>query len=73
MISLLGIFFEKGKFPREERMLTSSFIEEGHILGRESDKRKIVNMLTFKDLNCTRNFEVISLVGIIGVGKTTLA
>ncbi|XP_024024458.1 disease resistance protein RGA2 [Morus notabilis] len=56
---------------QERREMTSSFIRPSEIIGRESDKDKIINVLLQKV-----NTDVISvtpIVGIGGQGKTTLA
>ena len=58
---------------REERVvITSSFLQGGPILGRERDTNEIIQML-IKDTNATSCFDIISMVGTIGIGKTTLA
>ncbi|KAK1318164.1 putative disease resistance RPP13-like protein 1 [Acorus calamus] len=51
---------------------TSSFIEESLVLGREIDKEKIVEeLMQFKPKE--KHIPVITIVGMVGVGKTTLA
>lgn len=58
---------------REERVvITSSFLQGSPIVGRERDTIEIIQML-IKDANTTSCFDIISIVGTIGIGKTTLA
>ncbi|CAO2815484.1 unnamed protein product [Amaranthus hypochondriacus] len=54
--------------PRE----THSYCEESDIIGREDDKKKVIDML-LGSTSVDKNVSVISIVGIGGLGKTTLA
>ena len=50
---------------------TYSFVLEDEIVGRENDKKEIIECL-FDD-NVVENISIIPIVGIGGLGKTTLA
>ncbi|XP_050386342.1 putative disease resistance RPP13-like protein 1 [Argentina anserina] len=50
----------------------SSCLLDGPVVGRYEDKRKILELLA-RDEPTTVNFHVVAIVGMPGVGKTTLA
>ncbi|KAB2607318.1 disease resistance RPP13-like protein 1 [Pyrus ussuriensis x Pyrus communis] len=50
----------------------SSSLPDGPVIGREEDKRKIVELLSKQEHRAV-NFDVVAIVGMAGVGKTTLA
>ncbi|XP_057518581.1 putative disease resistance protein RGA3 [Amaranthus tricolor] len=54
--------------PRDK---THSVCEETNIIGRDNDKQKVINMLI--DNSLERDVSFISIVGIGGLGKTSLA
>ncbi|GAU24714.1 hypothetical protein TSUD_355430 [Trifolium subterraneum] len=54
-----------------ERRETSSYVSESDILGREDDKKKIIVLL--RQPNEVQNVSLVAIVGIGGLGKTTLA
>ncbi|CAL2237272.1 unnamed protein product [Prunus armeniaca] len=50
----------------------SSSQPDGPVIGREDDKRKVVEFLSKQERGAV-NFDVVAIVGMAGVGKTTLA
>ncbi|XP_048426012.1 putative disease resistance protein At3g14460 [Pyrus x bretschneideri] len=50
----------------------SSSLSDRPVIGREEDKRKIVELLSKQEHRAV-NFDVVAIVGMAGVGKTTLA
>ncbi|CAN6556226.1 unnamed protein product [Malus baccata var. baccata] len=53
-------------------MPPSSRLPEGPVIGRDRDKTKIIDLL-LKEAPRAMNFHVVAIVGMPGVGKTTLA
>uniref|UniRef100_A0A2N9G4D7 Uncharacterized protein n=1 Tax=Fagus sylvatica TaxID=28930 RepID=A0A2N9G4D7_FAGSY len=54
-----------------QREMTHSFIRDSDVIGRDEDKEKIIDLLMHPNEDGT--VPVISIVGIGGLGKTTLA
>jgi hypothetical protein len=56
-----------------KRLPTTSVVQESNIFGRNDDKEKIISKLLSDDAVCSENPCVIPIVGMGGIGKTTLA
>ncbi|XP_072978250.1 disease resistance protein RGA2-like [Typha angustifolia] len=62
---------KKSELPTNSR-ITSSLLPEEPI-GREEEKERIINLVLQSETNAVGNVSVIPILGIGGVGKTTLA
>ncbi|XP_050378131.1 putative disease resistance RPP13-like protein 1 [Argentina anserina] len=49
-----------------------SYVLDGPVIGRDEDKRKIVELLS-RDVDSPTNYQVVAIVGMGGLGKSTLA
>ncbi|KAL9335587.1 hypothetical protein Peur_072768 [Populus x canadensis] len=56
-----------------QRLTTTSFVDESSVIGRDGEKRNVVSQLVAESSQEARDVDVISLVGLGGIGKTTLA
>ncbi|AES91808.1 NB-ARC domain disease resistance protein [Medicago truncatula] len=56
----------------KRRELTHSYVIDSDVIGRKHDKQKIINLL-LQDSGDSNSLSVIPIVGIGGLGKTTLA
>ncbi|KAL7608135.1 hypothetical protein Lser_V15G13891 [Lactuca serriola] len=69
-IGLSVVTYEKPKIERYE----ASLVDESGIVGRKDDKKKLLErLLGDKDESGSQNFSIVPIVGMGGVGKTTLA
>ncbi|XP_044480555.1 putative disease resistance protein RGA4 [Mangifera indica] len=57
--------------PESQQMQTTSFIDVSDIYGRDNEKNNLVSKLLCE--GSEQNLHIISLVGMGGIGKTTLA
>ncbi|XP_048329904.2 putative disease resistance RPP13-like protein 1 isoform X1 [Ziziphus jujuba] len=61
-----------GRSVIEWKRPPSSSLPDGPVIGRDEDKKKMIELL-IRDEQSLVNFDVASIVGMPGVGKTTLA
>ncbi|XP_021801948.1 putative disease resistance protein At3g14460 [Prunus avium] len=54
-----------------QNLTPSSSQPDGPVIGREEDKRRVVEFLSKQERHAV-NFDVVAIVGMAGVGKTTL-
>ncbi|KAL8267702.1 hypothetical protein R6Q59_001500 [Mikania micrantha] len=50
----------------------TSLVEESKIIGREGDKEALLSKLLVSESSSSQNINVVSIVGLGGIGKTTL-
>ncbi|XP_065870514.1 putative disease resistance protein RGA3 [Euphorbia lathyris] len=67
-----GFRLLKGDNEQVERPITTSFVDISEVKGREVDKEKLVNFLLAESSE-TPKLHLVSIVGMGGIGKTTLA
>ncbi|XP_061952681.1 putative disease resistance protein RGA4 [Populus nigra] len=56
-----------------QRLTTTSFVDESSVIGRDGEKKNVGSKLLAESSQEARDVDVISLVGLGGIGKTTLA
>ncbi|KAL7616743.1 hypothetical protein Lser_V15G03630 [Lactuca serriola] len=57
---------------RERQLEQTSLVDESKIMGREGDKEALMGKLLGNE-GCDQNVSIVSIVGMGGIGKTTLA
>ncbi|KAL9335591.1 hypothetical protein Peur_072772 [Populus x canadensis] len=55
------------------RLTSTAFVDESRVIGRDVEKENVVSKLLAESSQDARDMNVISLVGLGGIGKTTLA
>ncbi|XP_023762378.1 putative disease resistance protein At3g14460 [Lactuca sativa] len=68
----LGLNVTKERSTLERRVEENSLVDESKIMGREGDKVTLMGKLLGNE-ECDENVSVVSIVGMGGIGKTTLA
>ncbi|XP_024039047.1 putative disease resistance RPP13-like protein 1 isoform X1 [Citrus clementina] len=62
-----------GSKKASQRLETTSLVIEAKVYGRETEKKDVVELLLRDDLSNDGGFSVIPIIGMGGLGKTTLA
>ncbi|PWA75141.1 NB-ARC domains-containing protein [Artemisia annua] len=68
----LGLIVKDGGSKNMNRNYQTSFVDAPSIVGREGDKKELLQKL-LGDEACSQNFSIVPIVGMGGMGKTTLA
>ncbi|KAI5596076.1 hypothetical protein BDE02_03G182600 [Populus trichocarpa] len=68
----LGLINRTGKEPSSPKSRTTSLVDERGVYGRDDDREAVLMLLVSEDAN-GENPDVVPVVGMGGVGKTTLA
>ncbi|PWA86158.1 NB-ARC domains-containing protein [Artemisia annua] len=67
-----GLEVRDNRSKDKNRVLETSLVDASSIVGRQGDKDELIDKLLGDDPH-NRNFSIVSIVGLGGVGKTTLA
>ncbi|PWA51314.1 NB-ARC domains-containing protein [Artemisia annua] len=68
----LGLSVKNEGSKDKNRRYQTSLVVGPSIVGREGDKKKLVQKL-LSDESCNKNYSIVPIVGMGGIGKTTLA
>ncbi|PWA34431.1 NB-ARC domains-containing protein [Artemisia annua] len=68
----LGLIVKDGGPNSRNRNYQTSLVDAPSIVGREGDKKELLQKL-LGDEACSQNFSIVPIVGMGGIGKTTLA
>ncbi|PWA48969.1 NB-ARC domains-containing protein [Artemisia annua] len=68
----LGLIVKDGGQESKNRNYQTSLINSKIIVGREDEKKELLSRL-LSDEQCDENFDIVPIVGMGGMGKTTLA
>ncbi|PWA70421.1 NB-ARC domains-containing protein [Artemisia annua] len=68
----LGLIVKDGGPKSKNRNYKTSLVDAPRIVGREGDKKELLQKL-LGDEPCSQNFSIVPIVGMGGIGKTTLA
>ncbi|PWA37716.1 NB-ARC domains-containing protein [Artemisia annua] len=69
---ILGLTVKDGGSKNKNRNNQTSLVDAPSIVGREGDKKELLQKL-LGDEPCRQNFSIVPIVGMGGIGKTTLA
>ncbi|XP_052297987.1 putative disease resistance RPP13-like protein 1 isoform X7 [Citrus sinensis] len=69
----LNVSSAGGSKKASQRLETTSLVNEAKVSGRETEKKEIVELLLKDDSRNDGGFSVIPIIGMGGLGKTTLA
>ncbi|XP_076936473.1 putative disease resistance RPP13-like protein 1, partial [Bidens hawaiensis] len=71
----LGLNDKIGLRPNKARrgLEETSLVDDSEIIGRRGDKEAVVGMLLASEASSSKNASVVCIVGLGGIGKTTLA
>ncbi|PWA91334.1 NB-ARC domains-containing protein [Artemisia annua] len=68
----LGLIVKDGGQKSTNRNYQTSLVDAPSIVGREGEKKELLQKL-LGDEACSQNFSIVPIVGMGGIGKTTLA